>query len=125
MLTADRSHPGHRPPLGQQHELAAPEDGMAKDPICGMVVPRATAPWAEQGARRYWFCSEGCRRNFLDPERELRQMRRRMGIAISGVLLLAGLRVAVDRGERQEALLHRRAKADGSAPRHGPCAARC
>jgi Cu+-exporting ATPase len=66
---------------------------MAKDPICGMVVPRATALWAEQGGRRYWFCSSGCRQSFLDPERELRQMRRRMGVAISGVLLLALLRV--------------------------------
>jgi len=66
---------------------------MAKDPICGMVVPKATALWAEQGGRRYWFCSSGCRQSFLDPERELRQMRRRMGVAISGVLLLALLRV--------------------------------
>jgi cation transport ATPase len=49
--------------------------------------PRATALWADQGGRRYGFCSEGCRRSFLDPERELRQMRRRMGIAISGVQL--------------------------------------
>jgi len=39
----------------------------------------------EAGATR--FCSEGCRRSFLDPERELRQMGRRMGLAISGVLL--------------------------------------
>ena len=69
------------------------DGGMAKDPICGMVVPKATALWAEQGGRRYWFCSSGCRQSFLDPERELRQMRRRMGVAISGVLLLALLRV--------------------------------
>ncbi len=71
---------------------AAAAEGMAKDPICGMVVPRATALWAEQGGRRFWFCSQGCRQSFLNPERELRQMRRRMGIAVGGVVLLAVLR---------------------------------
>lgn len=94
----DDQHGRHGPPSHQHAAGQHPSEGlageMAKDPICGMVVPKATALWAEQGGRRYWFCSSGCRQSFLHPERELRQMRRRMGVAISGVLLLAVLRLA-------------------------------
>ncbi len=67
---------------------------MAKDPICGMVVPTATALSAQRGSRTYYFCSQGCRQSFLAPEQELRRMRRRVGIALSGVLALAILRAA-------------------------------
>jgi Cu+-exporting ATPase len=67
---------------------------MAKDPICGMVVPTATALSAQRGSRTYYFCSQGCRQTFLTPEQELRRMRRRVGIALSGVLALAVLRAA-------------------------------
>ncbi len=75
---------------------AAPQQGglMAKDPICGMVVPTATALSAERAGRTYYFCSQGCRQTFLAPEQELRRMRRRVGIALSGVLALAMLRAA-------------------------------
>ncbi|MFO7629194.1 MAG: heavy metal translocating P-type ATPase [Prochlorococcaceae cyanobacterium] len=65
---------------------------MAKDPICGMVVPTATALSAQRGSRTYYFCSQGCRQTFLAPEQELRRMRRRVGIALSGVLALAIVR---------------------------------
>jgi len=67
---------------------------MAKDPICGMVVPIATALSAQRAGRTYYFCSQGCRQTFLAPEAELRRMRRRVGIALSGVLALAILRAA-------------------------------
>jgi len=67
---------------------------MAKDPICGMVVPVATALSARRGSRTYYFCSQGCRQSFLAPEQELRRMRRRVSIALSGVLALAILRAA-------------------------------
>ncbi|MEX0588102.1 MAG: heavy metal translocating P-type ATPase [Cyanobium sp.] len=66
----------------------------AKDPICGMVVPTATALSAQRAGRTYYFCSQGCRQTFLAPEQELRRMRRRVGIALSGVLALAILRAA-------------------------------
>ena len=72
----------------------APSSPMAKDPICGMVVPTATALSAQRGSRTYYFCSQGCRQTFLTPEQELRRMRRRVGIALSGVLALAVLRAA-------------------------------
>jgi P-type Cu+ transporter len=65
---------------------------MAKDPICGMVVPTATALSAQRAGRTYYFCSQGCRQTFLAPEQQLRRMRRRIGIALSGVLALAIVR---------------------------------
>ncbi|MFN9426166.1 MAG: heavy metal translocating P-type ATPase [Cyanobacteriota bacterium] len=67
---------------------------MAKDPICGMVVPTATAISAQRAGRTYYFCSQGCRQTFLAPEQELGRMRRRVGIALTGVLALAVLRAA-------------------------------
>ncbi|NDC16230.1 MAG: YHS domain-containing protein, partial [Synechococcaceae bacterium WB9_2_170] len=63
--------------------------GMAKDPICGMVVPRATALSTQRGGRDYYFCSQTCLQTFQNPDRELRVMRRRVGFVIGGVLALA------------------------------------
>ena len=67
---------------------------MAKDPICGMVVPTATALSAQRGSRTHYFCSEGCRQTFLAPEQQLRRLRRRVGLALTTVLALAVLRAA-------------------------------
>lgn len=66
--------------------------GTAKDPICGMVVPKATALTTQRGGRDYYFCSQSCRQTFQNPDRELRVMRRRVGVVIGGVLALALLR---------------------------------
>lgn len=48
------------------------EHGVAKDPICGMVVEKATALRVERGARTYYFCSPNCVRTFESPEAELK-----------------------------------------------------
>lgn len=64
----------------------------AKDPICGMVVDKATALTSDRGGRTYYFCSAACKRTFEDPERELKSMRTRVTIALTGVLALAILR---------------------------------
>jgi len=64
----------------------------AKDPICGMMVDKATALTSERGARTYYFCSPGCKQTFEDPERELKSMKTRVTIALTGVLALAILR---------------------------------
>lgn len=74
--------------------MATSTNSLAKDPICGMVVPTATAISAQRAGRSYYFCSQGCRQTFLAPEQELGRMRRRIGIALSGVLDLAILRAA-------------------------------
>ena len=65
---------------------------MAKDPICGMVVEKATSLKSERGGRAYYFCSIGCQRTFESPEQELKSMRTRVAIALTGVLALAMLR---------------------------------
>jgi len=46
------------------------------------------------GDKTYYFCSEECRRTFLAPEAELRRMKRRVSVAITGVVVLAVLRAA-------------------------------
>lgn len=72
--------------------VAASRKDMAKDPICGMVVDKATALKTERGGRTYYFCSVGCQRTFESPEAELKSMRTRVAVALTGVLALAILR---------------------------------
>lgn len=78
---------------------AAKEQGkreeMAKDPICGMVIPKERALKREVGGKTYYFCSESCVKTFEAPEAELKSMKRRVTIALTGVLVLAILRAAV------------------------------
>jgi putative ABC transport system ATP-binding protein len=38
---------------------------MATDPVCGMAVEREHAVSTEQAGETYWFCSRGCRAEFL------------------------------------------------------------
>ncbi|MHC6052201.1 heavy metal translocating P-type ATPase [Ralstonia solanacearum] len=64
----------------------------AKDPICGMMVDKATAISAERGGRKYYFCSDSCLRTFESPETEMKAMKTRVTIALTGVLALAVLR---------------------------------
>jgi len=71
---------------------AKPAKEMAKDPICGMVVEKATALKTERAGRAYYFCSSGCQRTFESPEAELKAMKTRVTIALTGVLALAILR---------------------------------
>jgi len=68
---------------------------MAKDPICGMVVPKERSIKREAGGRAYYFCSETCVRTFEAPEAELKSMKRRVTIALTGVVVLAIFRAAV------------------------------
>jgi Cu+-exporting ATPase len=84
---------------GAAHEIGAPLQAavraakdLAKDPICGMVVEKATALKSERAGRAYYFCSVGCQRTFESPEQELKSMRTRVAIALTGVLALAILR---------------------------------
>lgn len=71
---------------------ALERDAQAKDPICGMMVSRSTVLRSERGGRTYYFCSVGCQRTFESPEQELKAMKTRVMIALSGVLALAILR---------------------------------
>ncbi|HBG46523.1 MAG TPA: heavy metal translocating P-type ATPase [Deltaproteobacteria bacterium] len=76
-------------------EEAAPgASDTAKDPICGMVVDKGKSLKKELGGRTFYFCSDGCLRTFESPEEELKKMKRRVSIALAGVLVLAILRAA-------------------------------
>ena len=39
---------------------------MAKDPICGMTVDESSPLRAERDGQTYYFCSEHCRKKFVD-----------------------------------------------------------
>lgn len=86
--------------MGVQHDERASagsgsERRLVKDPVCGMMVNAATALRSEVAGRTYFFCSSGCQRTFETPEQEFKHLRRRMTIALSGVLVLAIARAAV------------------------------
>jgi len=68
---------------------------MVKDPICGMVIPKERSIKREVAGRSYYFCSETCVRTFEAPEAELKDMKRRVTIALTGVLALAVFRAAI------------------------------
>jgi len=82
--------PDHGMPM--QAALGRGLQGQAKDPICGMMVDKASALRSERGGRSYYFCSVGCQRTFESPEQELKSMRTRVAIALTGVLMLAIMR---------------------------------
>jgi Cu+-exporting ATPase len=72
--------------------VAPEKNTLAKDPICGMMVNKATGLRSERGGRTYYFCSAACQRTFESPEQELKAMKTRVMIALTGVLALAILR---------------------------------
>jgi Cu+-exporting ATPase len=94
MQTPSPARESHTRPTADVAKAARPARDMAKDPICGMVVDKATALTSARGGRTYYFCSVGCQRTFESPEAELKSMRTRVAIALTGVLFLAILRAA-------------------------------
>ena len=78
--------------MPMQAALRQGRQAQAKDPVCGMLVDKATALRTDRGGRSYYFCSVGCQRTFESPEQELKSMRTRVAIALTGVLALAIMR---------------------------------
>lgn len=68
---------------------------MAKDPVCGMVVNEETGISTEVGGRLFYFCSPMCKQTFVQPEKELSKMKKRMYVAASGALVLAIIRAGL------------------------------
>ncbi len=87
-------NPAHAPGMTATPPKMKSAKDLAKDPICGMVVEKATALKTERAGRIYYFCSAGCQRTFESPEQELKSMKTRVMIALGGVLALAILRAA-------------------------------
>jgi Cu+-exporting ATPase len=67
----------------------------ARDPVCGMLVDKASSLSSTVGGRTFYFCSPGCQRTFESPEQELKTLKRRVSIAMAGVLVLALMRAAL------------------------------
>jgi len=65
---------------------------MPRDPVCGMYVSK-DAISRKIGDRIYYFCSETCARTYEAPEIELRSMKRRVSLALAGVVTVAVLRL--------------------------------
>lgn len=68
---------------------------MAKDPVCGMIVNEESGISSEIGGRLFYFCSPMCKQTFVQPEKELAKMKKRMYVAASGALVLAIIRAAL------------------------------
>ncbi len=66
---------------------------MPIDPVCKMTVDESTPFKTELGGRMYYFCAQDCLQTFSSPEKQLKSMKRRATIALTGVLLIAFLRV--------------------------------
>ncbi len=73
--------------------MAQESEGFATDPVCGMRISKAKSIKKQFDGRIHYFCSDGCVRKFESPEQELKSMKRRVAIALSGVLFIALLRV--------------------------------
>jgi P-type Cu+ transporter len=86
--------------LGEKTSMPGPilmesaKGEMAKDPICGMVIPKERSIKRVVGGREYYFCSASCVKTFESPEKELKDMKRRVTIALTGIVALAMLRAA-------------------------------
>ena len=50
---------------GERNLTMNETNAVAKDPICGMTVDKATSLHAERDGQRFYFCSEHCRQKLL------------------------------------------------------------
>jgi len=68
---------------------------MVKDPVCGMNVDKDKAISAVVDGKTYYFCMESCLKTFIDPEGELRRMKKKVSIALTGVVFFAVFRASL------------------------------
>jgi len=68
------------------------EEEYATDPVSGVRVLKSKAIKKQFGGRTYYFFDSESLKKFESPEDELKTMKRRVTIALSGVLLIALLR---------------------------------
>ncbi len=65
----------------------------ATDPVCGMKVMKNKSIKKEFDGKTYYFCSQQCLDKFEAPEKELKNMKKRVAVAVSGALILGILRL--------------------------------
>jgi Cu+-exporting ATPase len=81
--------------LGMPKEEKVSDEFIAIDPVCGMKVDKRKAIFREIGGRKYYFCMESCAKTFEDPEKELQDMKKRVSVAIIGVVLVGVFRLGL------------------------------
>jgi Cu+-exporting ATPase len=80
---------------GMPKEEKVSDEFMAIDPVCGMKVDKRKAISRKIGGRTYYFCMESCAKTFEDPEKELQDMKKRVSVAIVGVVLIGVFRLGL------------------------------
>jgi Cu+-exporting ATPase len=80
---------------GMPKESKVSDEFAAIDPVCGMRVDKRKAISRQIGGRKYYFCTESCAKTFEDPEKELQDMKKRVSIAIIGVVLVGVFRLGL------------------------------
>lgn len=65
-----------------------------RDPVCGMIIDSETAIKRKIGDRTYYFCAQSCAAVYEAPERELKQMKRRITLTLLGAIAAGALRIA-------------------------------
>jgi Cu+-exporting ATPase len=71
------------------------DEYVAIDPVCGMKVDKRKAISRTIGGRPYYFCMESCAKTFEDPEKELQDMKKRVSVAVIGVVLIGVFRLGL------------------------------
>ncbi len=80
---------------GMPKEEKVSDKYVAIDPVCGMKVDKRKAITRVIGGRTYYFCMESCAKTFEDPEKELQDMKKRVSVAIVGVVLIGVFRLGL------------------------------
>jgi Cu+-exporting ATPase len=80
---------------GMPKESKVSDEYAAIDPVCGMKVDKRKAISRQIGGRKYYFCTESCAKTFENPEKELQDMKKRVSVAIVGVVLVGVFRLGL------------------------------
>lgn len=80
---------------GMPKEEEVSDKYAAIDPVCGMKVDKRKAITRVIGGRTYYFCMESCAKTFEDPDKELQDMKKRVSVAVGGVILLGIVRLGI------------------------------
>lgn len=67
----------------------------AIDPTCGMRVDKRKSIKRVVGGRTYYFCMESCANTFENPDAELKDMQKRVKVAVGGVVILGIVRLGL------------------------------
>ena len=76
-------------------EESVSDEHAAIDPTCGMRVDKRKSIKRVVNGRTYYFCMESCANTFENPDAELKDMQKRVKVAIGGVVILGIVRLGL------------------------------